>query len=183
MVLHAGAVAEMSTGEGKTLVATLPAYLNALTGRRVHVVTVNDYLATRDAEWWVTPSKALEVASCQQHAAGPHQWTSVNLRRSTTDTPPVTKLKPNSLLALRPPSSRLIVSRVANCSIWLCVVYRMGKVLSFLGLTCSAVHSDMTATQYKVRLLHKPHPLAHCHHASLALHPCTLHNVQSAHLH
>ncbi len=51
MVLHAGAVAEMSTGEGKTLVATLPAYLNALTGRRVHVVTVNDYLATRDAEW------------------------------------------------------------------------------------------------------------------------------------
>ena len=51
MVLHAGKIAEMRTGEGKTLVATLPAYLNALTGKGVHVVTVNDYLARRDAEW------------------------------------------------------------------------------------------------------------------------------------
>ena len=49
MVLHEGQIAEMKTGEGKTLVATLPAYLNALTGRGVHVVTVNDYLARRDA--------------------------------------------------------------------------------------------------------------------------------------
>ncbi|MCP9850226.1 preprotein translocase subunit SecA [Cyanobium sp. Morenito 9A2] len=51
MVLHEGQIAEMKTGEGKTLVATLPAYLNALTGKGVHVVTVNDYLARRDAEW------------------------------------------------------------------------------------------------------------------------------------
>ncbi|MBX7167209.1 MAG: preprotein translocase subunit SecA [Pirellulales bacterium] len=51
MVLHSGAIAEMVTGEGKTLVATLPAYLNALEGRGVHVVTVNDYLARRDMEW------------------------------------------------------------------------------------------------------------------------------------
>ncbi|MEM9054228.1 MAG: preprotein translocase subunit SecA [Pseudomonadota bacterium] len=51
MVLHNGAIAEMRTGEGKTLVATLPVYLNALAGKGVHVVTVNDYLATRDAEW------------------------------------------------------------------------------------------------------------------------------------
>ena len=51
MVLHQGRIAEMRTGEGKTLVATLPAYLNALTGRGVHVVTVNDYLAKRDADW------------------------------------------------------------------------------------------------------------------------------------
>ncbi|TAM77251.1 preprotein translocase subunit SecA [bacterium] len=51
IVLHQGKVAEMKTGEGKTLVATLPVYLNALTGRGVHVVTVNDYLAKRDAEW------------------------------------------------------------------------------------------------------------------------------------
>jgi preprotein translocase subunit SecA len=51
MVLHQGRIAEMRTGEGKTLVATLPAYLNALAGRGVHVVTVNDYLAKRDAEW------------------------------------------------------------------------------------------------------------------------------------
>ncbi|MDP3408660.1 preprotein translocase subunit SecA [Bosea sp. (in: a-proteobacteria)] len=51
MVLHEGAIAEMKTGEGKTLVATLPTYLNALAGQGVHVVTVNDYLARRDAEW------------------------------------------------------------------------------------------------------------------------------------
>ncbi len=51
MVLHSGKIAEMRTGEGKTLVATLPTYLNALTGKGVHVVTVNDYLARRDAEW------------------------------------------------------------------------------------------------------------------------------------
>src|SRR5215472_16519549 len=51
MVLHQGKIAEMKTGEGKTLVATLPAVLNALAGRGVHVVTVNDYLARRDAEW------------------------------------------------------------------------------------------------------------------------------------
>jgi preprotein translocase subunit SecA len=51
MILHEGRIAEMKTGEGKTLVATLPVYLNALTGRGVHVVTVNDYLASRDAEW------------------------------------------------------------------------------------------------------------------------------------
>jgi preprotein translocase subunit SecA len=51
MVLHNGKIAEMRTGEGKTLVATLPAYLNALSGKGVHVVTVNDYLASRDAEW------------------------------------------------------------------------------------------------------------------------------------
>ena len=49
--LHQGRVAEMRTGEGKTLVSTLPAYLNALTGKGVHIVTVNDYLAERDAEW------------------------------------------------------------------------------------------------------------------------------------
>src|SRR5580698_11334052 len=51
MVLHQGKIAEMKTGEGKTLVSTLPVYLNALEGRGVHVVTVNDYLAQRDAEW------------------------------------------------------------------------------------------------------------------------------------
>ena len=63
MVLHDGKIAEMKTGEGKTLVATLPASLNALAGRGVHIVTVNDYLARRDAEWmgalyacWAFPS-------------------------------------------------------------------------------------------------------------------------------
>ncbi len=51
IVLHQGKIAEMATGEGKTLVATLPAYLNALAGQGVHIVTVNDYLARRDSEW------------------------------------------------------------------------------------------------------------------------------------
>ena len=51
IILHQGRIAEMKTGEGKTLVATLPVYLNALTGEGVHVVTVNDYLAKRDSEW------------------------------------------------------------------------------------------------------------------------------------
>src|SRR5713226_2648009 len=51
MVLHQGKIAEMKTGEGKTLVATLPVYLNALEGKGVHVITVNDYLARRDSEW------------------------------------------------------------------------------------------------------------------------------------
>src|SRR5579863_1131455 len=51
MALHFGWIAEMKTGEGKTLVSTLPVYLNALAGRGVHIITVNDYLARRDAEW------------------------------------------------------------------------------------------------------------------------------------
>lgn len=51
VILHQGRIAEMRTGEGKTLVSTLPAYLNALPGEGVHIVTVNDYLAKRDAEW------------------------------------------------------------------------------------------------------------------------------------
>ncbi len=51
IALHQGRIAQMATGEGKTLVATLPAYLNALNGEGMHIVTVNDYLAKRDAEW------------------------------------------------------------------------------------------------------------------------------------
>src|SRR5438445_35829 len=62
MVLHEGKIAEMKTGEGKTLVATLPAVLNALAGRGVHIVTVNDYLARRDAEWMSPLYKALGLS-------------------------------------------------------------------------------------------------------------------------
>jgi len=62
IVLHQGKIAEMKTGEGKTLVATLPAYLNALTGKGVHVVTVNDYLAKRDAEWMGKVYQALGMS-------------------------------------------------------------------------------------------------------------------------
>src|SRR4051812_2095939 len=63
VVLHRGNIAEMATGEGKTLVATLPAYLNALEGKGVHVVTVNDYLARRDCEWMLPIYKALGVSA------------------------------------------------------------------------------------------------------------------------
>ncbi|MDB4053625.1 preprotein translocase subunit SecA, partial [Octadecabacter sp.] len=61
--LHEGNIAEMKTGEGKTLVATFPAYLNALTGRGVHVVTVNDYLVRRDAEWMSQVYSALGLTT------------------------------------------------------------------------------------------------------------------------
>src|SRR5438309_1371930 len=61
MVLHEGKIAEMATGEGKTLVATLPAYLNGLTGKGVHIVTVNDYLARRDCEWMLPIFQALGI--------------------------------------------------------------------------------------------------------------------------
>jgi preprotein translocase subunit SecA len=62
IVLHRGKIAEMRTGEGKTLVATLPSYLNALEGKGVHIVTVNDYLAHRDAEWMGKIHRALGLA-------------------------------------------------------------------------------------------------------------------------
>src|SRR3954449_1520133 len=61
MVLHDGAIAEMKTGEGKTLTATLPVFLNTLAGNSVHLVTVNDYLARRDAEWMRPIYEALGV--------------------------------------------------------------------------------------------------------------------------
>ena len=63
IILHQGKIAEMKTGEGKTLVATLPAYLNALTGKGVHVVTVNDYLAKRDSEWMSAVYKFLGLST------------------------------------------------------------------------------------------------------------------------
>src|SRR5213595_687161 len=73
LVLHQGKIAEMRTGEGKTLVATLPVYLNALSGRGVHVVTVNDYLAARDGEWMGAVYKSLGLTvGCILHDQPPH---------------------------------------------------------------------------------------------------------------
>src|SRR3569833_312096 len=70
--LHRGKIAEMATGEGKTLVGTLPVYLNALTGRGVHVVTVNDYLAARDSEWMGAVYKLLGLTvGCILHDQSP----------------------------------------------------------------------------------------------------------------
>src|SRR5205807_606301 len=73
MVLHDGKIAEMRTGEGKTLVATLPAYLNALTGKGVHIVTVNDYLASRDAEWMGRVYKFLGLSVGVMLTQMPHE--------------------------------------------------------------------------------------------------------------
>ncbi len=74
IVLHQGKIAEMATGEGKTLVATLPVYLNALTGRGVHVVTVNDYLARRDAQWMGAVYTFLGLSvGCIQNAMEPSE--------------------------------------------------------------------------------------------------------------
>ena len=72
IVLHRGRIAEMATGEGKTLVATLPLYLNALAGRGAHLVTVNDYLARRDAEWMGQLYTVLGLTcGCIQHDQAP----------------------------------------------------------------------------------------------------------------
>jgi len=80
IVLHQGKVAEMATGEGKTLVATLAAYLNALTGRGVHIVTVNDYLARRDAHWMGPVYRALgvTVGYIQAHMENPERKKAYN---------------------------------------------------------------------------------------------------------
>ena len=86
MVLHGGNISEMKTGEGKTLVATLPVYLNALAGKGVHVITVNDYLASRDAEWMGQIYRFLELSvGCIVHgltdeAAQGSLWLRRNLR-------------------------------------------------------------------------------------------------------
>ncbi len=82
MVLHHGKIAEMKTGEGKTLVATLPVYLNALTGRGVHVVTVNDYLASRDAEWM---GKIYRFLGMEVGLVIPHQKNSEKLKAYKAD--------------------------------------------------------------------------------------------------
>ncbi|HLD35372.1 MAG TPA: preprotein translocase subunit SecA, partial [Planctomycetota bacterium] len=75
MVLHQGKIAEMATGEGKTLVATLPAYLNALPGKGVHIVTVNDYLASRDRAWMgpIYELLGLTVGVIQNHMDNPER--------------------------------------------------------------------------------------------------------------
>ena len=73
IVLHQGKIAEMKTGEGKTLVATLPLYLNALEGHGAHLVTVNDYLAKRDTQWMgpIYDSLGLSVGCLQHESAYP----------------------------------------------------------------------------------------------------------------
>ena len=91
IVLHQGKIAEMKTGEGKTLVATLPTYLNALTGKGVHVVTVNDYLAKRDAQWMGGVYHALgaSVATLQHQSAYLYDPTVENPKRGFENLRPI----------------------------------------------------------------------------------------------
>ena len=89
-VLHKGKIAEMKTGEGKTLVATLPAYLNALEGKGVHVVTVNDYLARRDSEWMGRIYRFLGMTR-RRHPARPERRASAR-----SPTPPTSPTAPTT---------------------------------------------------------------------------------------
>ena len=93
VVLHEGKIAEMKTGEGKTLVATLPTYLNALTGRGVHVVTVNDYLAKRDAQWMGSIYHALgvSVATLQHQSAYLYDPTVEGSKKGFENLRPITR--------------------------------------------------------------------------------------------
>jgi preprotein translocase subunit SecA len=89
IVLHEGKIAEMKTGEGKTLVATLPVYLNALSGKGVHVVTVNDYLARRDSAWmgaFIIFSALRSAASC----------TGSTMTNAAPPTPPISPMAPTT---------------------------------------------------------------------------------------
>ena len=80
MALHDGAIAEMKTGEGKTLTATLAVFLNTLGGDSVHVVTVNDYLARRDAEWMTPVYDALGVSVAAIQEADDHDGAAAQIR-------------------------------------------------------------------------------------------------------
>ena len=93
IVLHQGKIAEMKTGEGKTLVATLPTYLNALTGKGVHVVTVNDYLAKRDAQWMGGVYHALgaSVATLQHQSAYLYDPTVENPKKGFENLRPISR--------------------------------------------------------------------------------------------
>jgi preprotein translocase subunit SecA len=103
MVLHDGQIAEMKTGEGKTLVATLPAYLNALSGKGVHIVTVNDYLARRDAEWMgqIHRFLGLSVGLIQQ-GMSPRNVAKITAATSPTE-PTVSSVSTTCATTWRPP--------------------------------------------------------------------------------
>ena len=91
IVLHQGRIAEMKTGEGKTLVAVLPAYLNALTGEGVHIVTVNDYLARRDSEWMGKVYRFLGLTRRPDRARHVERRAPAGLRAPTSPTARTTR--------------------------------------------------------------------------------------------
>ena len=106
MVLHDGAIAEMKTGEGKTLVATLPIFLNSLGGESVHLVTVNDYLARRDAEWMKPLYDALGVKVGVIQNMQSFEDKQRRLRRPTSPTAPTPSSASTTCATTWPPRSR-----------------------------------------------------------------------------
>jgi preprotein translocase subunit SecA len=109
--LHQGNIAEMKTGEGKTLVATFPAYLNALTGKGVHIVTVNDYLAKRDAEWMGKVYTALGLTTGVVYPRQPDAEKQPRPTPPTSPTPPTTSLGFDYLRDNMKPSSPDVPAR------------------------------------------------------------------------
>ena len=120
IALHQGKIAEMRTGEGKTLVATLAAYLNALTGKGVHVVTVNEYLAQRDADWMGPVYRFLGLA------VGVHQEQPARRREARAPTPPTS------------PTARTTSSASTICA----TTWRSGP-----RIACSASSSTRSSTR------------------------------------
>lgn len=163
MALHEGKVAEMRTGEGKTLSAVLPAYLNALSGRGVHLITVNEYLAVRDCEWC--------GADTAQRRLG--TWGFAETRKGpchVRDALPHAACEPSRSCAgaeaAHKPHVACRLPSVA-CASWLCLSCwhchqgqlepssdvprhrRMGKVFEFLGMTVAVVRADDNAAQLR----------------------------------
>ena len=118
IVLHRGNIAEMVTGEGKTLVATLPAYLNALEGKGVHVVTVNDYLARRDMEWMgpLYMSLGLTVNAIQSQMDAGRAAEGLRLRHHLRHEQRVRlRLSPRQHAATRPATTTASTSTGSRC--------------------------------------------------------------------
>ena len=111
MALHYGKIAEMRTGEGKTLVATLPAYLNALTGRGVHIVTVNDYLAQRDADWMGRIYRFLGLTVGVNLSQMSHD------RQAGRRTPPISPTAPTTNSASTTCATTWCSTRRSKCSV------------------------------------------------------------------
>ena len=109
--LHFGWIAEMKTGEGKTLVSTLPVYLNALEGQGVHVVTVNDYLAARDAEWMGKVHRFLGLSVGRISPSSPNGRTRRTPTTATSPTAPTPSLVSTTCATTWPGTSSHMVQR------------------------------------------------------------------------
>ena len=118
MVLHDGSIAEMKTGEGKTLTATLAVFLNTLGGDSVHVVTVNDYLARRDAEWMTPIYEALGVTVASIQEADDHDGAAASNTPATSPTGPTRSSASTTSATTWPATSRTASSATTTSRSW-----------------------------------------------------------------